>query len=656
VKLAWFARGRRLLLKVRYRFQRANNRVRDQIRAGSPTVPLESVQRRLELLLAALYGRAIPIAPVDDTLWNRARVRRMANRDPRAREATPSADAETIYLPAELTAFEGDAETVARYRLMAIEQAERIVRGTAVHAPLDDPLERDLYLLREGAAVDATIARAHPGIADLLARERTAAIGRRPKIDALSPAERDVETLVRATLSAPPGERESASESAAASREWARAAAQRIRRADAPYRGLPQTSFWGTVYEGPYELPKPTSLSSHSISTGNTDAEFAGKNDAEDDQSRSGDVTMDSEEGRGEEADPSDAMDEGDAHATAGRRDAQRQRDADSSGDKQAAVSASAMELSEIIHGGPDALLPAATMYDEWHSDRGTYVKRAAAVRIYPSEEGEPEWARATLAQHAATVRQVRHQFERLRARRTLLSRQRAGDELDIAACVSAVIDRRIGRAPDDRVYLDARPARRGLAIALLVDTSGSTEARVTSEWRIIDLEKIAVLLATQALDALGDLYAVYSFAGRSASNVQVRAIKDFSERNGDLTNRRIAALESGGFTRLGAAVRHATRQLAKQSAGHRLLLLLSDGRPNDVDVYQGDYGVEDSRQAIFEARGSGVYPFCLTIDREASEYLPRIFGQAGHTILQEPRQLPNALVNVVRALIRRQS
>ena len=86
----------------------------------------------------------------------------------------------------------------------------------------------------------------------------------------------------------------------------------------------------------------------------------------------------------------------------------------------------------------------------------------------------------------------------------------------------------------------------------------------------------------------------------------------------------------------------------------HRLLLLLSDGRPNDIDIYQGAYGVEDSRQAIFEARASGVFPFCITIDRDASEYLPRIFGQAGHTILQKPQQLPTALLAVVKKLIGR--
>jgi nitric oxide reductase NorD protein len=296
--------------------------------------------------------------------------------------------------------------------------------------------------------------------------------------------------------------------------------------------------------------------------------------------------------------------------------------------------------------------LPPAIYYDEWNSDRRVYVKRGAAVRLYAPGSASRVWTRDTIAEHGPTVRKIRHQFERLRARRALLRRQRAGDELDIAAYVNAVVDLRAGRSPDDRLYIDARPARRGLAIALLVDASGSTSLRGSETMRIIDIERIALVLATEALEALGDLYAVYSFRGQGPSNVKLSIIKDFSERNGPAVQERIAAIEPEGVTRLGAAVRHATAQLARQSAGHRLLLILSDGRPHDVDQYQGPYGVEDSRQAVLEARTAGVFPFCLTVDAEASEYLPRIFGTAGHTILQNPEQLPKALLGVVRGLI----
>src|SRR5262249_3567388 len=161
------------------------------------------------------------------------------------------------------------------------------------------------------------------------------------------------------------------------------------------------------------------------------------------------------------------------------------------------------------------------------------------------------------------------------------------------------------GHAPDDRVYTATRPARRGLAIVLLVDVSGSTDTRV-GDGRIIDLEKEALLLTAEALDALGDEYAIVAFTGKSAADVRLREVKNFAERNGEAVRRRISALRPEGYTRLGPAVRHATALLARPGAGHRLLLILSDGRPNDVDEYEGRYGIEDSRQAIAEARQQG--------------------------------------------------
>ena len=123
-------------------------------------------------------------------------------------------------------------------------------------------------------------------------------------------------------------------------------------------------------------------------------------------------------------------------------------------------------------------------------------------------------------------------------------------------------------------------------------------------------------------------------------------------ERHGDAVRRRIAALEPEANTRLGAAVRHTTALLARQPAGHRLLLIVSDGRPNDIGHYQDRFAVDDSRQAMAEARAAGVHPFCLTVDREQSDYLPRIFGPAGYTIMREPDQLPAALLRGVRELL----
>src|SRR5262249_44419701 len=149
-------------------------------------------------------------------------------------------------------------------------------------------------------------------------------------------------------------------------------------------------------------------------------------------------------------------------------------------------------------------------------------------------------WATAMLSEHAALVRRVRERFDRLRSRRTRLPQQRDGDELDLAACVRALVDVRTGHTADDRLYLAVRPARREMAIALLVDVSGSTDSAVTNTLQVIDVEKIALLLASEALEALGDRYAVFTFSGKGATGVRVTTIKAFAERNGPAVHRRI--------------------------------------------------------------------------------------------------------------------
>lgn len=655
--------GRRLVLKARLAVDRARDASRAAIRAQRPTLPLEQVQRRLELLLAAMYGRPIAITSVEPTSANWVeRVGDFLSRDPRSREATPGVDAAGIQLPAFLTAHDGDAAAAARYRLMAIEQAERLKRGTATRAPVHDPLIRDLYLLREGTMVDAAIATAHPGLNDALEAERRAALERRPQLDRLTASERDVELLLRDALGRSlthSSDSVDPAADAAASLAWAQAEAAKIRRKTDAYRGLPPASFWGIVRasggerdgDGPLPTEPPPPVGgitppSSSMGPRKSHSHNAREGISHDQSDDSGGTTLSADA-----PNPSSTTDDagGEAsdevsfewnndlpRAASGTMGAQRDN-----------------ELRQVEGEEIDNPFP-AILYDEWDSEAGRYRSRAASVRLYPPVDADEKWSTDVLAQHAAIVRQVRHRFERLRARRTLLGRQRAGDELDMAACVNAMVDRRIGITPDDRLYLDARPARRGMAISLLVDASGSTDTLVTDELRIVDLERIALLLASEALDALGDLYAINTFAGKTVHNVSLTPIKSFSERSGPAVRRRIAGIEPSGFTRLGAAVRHATVQLTRQSAGHRLLLLLSDGRPNDVDQYQGPYGVEDSRQAIMEARTSGVFPFCLTIDQDASEYLPRIFGAAGHTILQRPEQLPRALLGAVRALIGR--
>lgn len=201
-------------------------------------------------------------------------------------------------------------------------------------------------------------------------------------------------------------------------------------------------------------------------------------------------------------------------------------------------------------------------------------------------------------------------------------------------------------------LYQTCRPARRDMAIMLLIDISGSTDAWISADKRIIDVEREALLLVSIALQGLSEPYAIMGFSGEGPHGVTIRTVKSFDEVHGNEVARRIAALEPEHYTRAGAAIRHATAELMHQAARHRLLLLLSDGKPNDIDDYEGRYGVEDMRQAVTEARLQGVQPFCLTIDRQAAGYLPAVFGVHQYALLPRPELLPTALLEWMKRLV----
>jgi nitric oxide reductase NorD protein len=294
----------------------------------------------------------------------------------------------------------------------------------------------------------------------------------------------------------------------------------------------------------------------------------------------------------------------------------------------------------------------AGIVYPEWDDRQGAYRPRGAVVRVRHQAPGGGAWVEDVMRRHAMLVRRVRRRFDALRPRRVRLGRQPDGTDVDLAAYVTAFADWRARRTGDDRLYTSARPARRDLALALLVDASASTESWVAGALRVIDIEKEALVVLLEALDALGDRHAALAFSGEGPGDVRVAMLKDFDERGGAAVRRRVAALEPDGYTRAGAAIRHASALLARQPARHRLLLILSDGKPNDVDGYEGRYGIADTRQAVAEARLQGLVPFCLTVDREAPAYLPSLFGRSGYALLPRGEMLPAVLVEVVRRLL----
>ena len=612
----------------------------------TPEVALDTVRRRLELLLAATYGVRFEIAPLaDDTPRNTFHVGR---RRPMARH-----DGVAIKLPATMDASDGTQAAIARYRLLAIEQAMRIMRGSAALAPTANAIARDLYNLREGAEIDASIAISAPGVASLIAEERARAVAARPNLSRLSAREQAVEQLVQTVLKADPAaipEDVRAGASPEDSLAWAHARVRAIESLTGQYRPLKPIAVWGETLDaagaaaaqGPqYGALVPPSPG---YGSGESAAPSAGADDTLQELTPAGNDAARLPDNSVDQNDPDHALVLDDASTTG---DTDPDADGGRAGRKGALNVTDAAILKASRSG--DGIL-----YPEWDCNASAYRELGAVVHARRAPQGDSAWSDRVLGEHPALVRRVRREFERLRSRRVRLLRQREGDELDLAACVRALADATAGNSSDDRLYMSVRAARRAIAITILVDVSASTRDVVTDGRSVIDIEKTTLLIASEAFDALGDSYSILSFSGVGAADVRVATLKAFSEPNSDAVRRRVAGIEAGGNTRLGAAIRHATAVLAAQPAGHRLLLILSDGKPNDVDRYFTTYAVEDSRQAVFDARADGIYPFCLTIDaNDRDPYLARVFGTAGHTVLRNPEHLPVALLDLVRDLLR---
>ncbi|WP_428827210.1 nitric oxide reductase activation protein NorD [Azonexus sp. IMCC34842] len=244
----------------------------------------------------------------------------------------------------------------------------------------------------------------------------------------------------------------------------------------------------------------------------------------------------------------------------------------------------------------------------------------------------------------AATARKLRGQFAALAPQRRWLKAQPDGAELDVDACVRNHADRHSGHTPETGGYLAQARCERDLACLLLADLSMSTDAWISDTHRIVDVIRDSLLLFSEAMTATGDRFGIYGFSSLRRQNIRFHLLKDFNGRYDDAARARILAIKPGFYTRMGAALRQAASILYEQQAGRRLLLIITDGKPNDLDLYDSRYGIEDTRMAVYEARRIGLTPFCVTIDREAGTYLPYLFGPAGFCVIRKPEELPRRL------------
>jgi nitric oxide reductase NorD protein len=250
-----------------------------------------------------------------------------------------------------------------------------------------------------------------------------------------------------------------------------------------------------------------------------------------------------------------------------------------------------------------------------------------------------------------AQAHRLRRQFEHLRNDRQWLRQQPQGSELDMQAWLDFHVERQHGQCAERGLFMEQRQTRRDLACLLLADLSMSTDAHLNDEHRVIDVIRDSLLLFGETLSVLGDDFALYGFSSLRRQQVRMQELKSFTQRYDDNIRGRIQGLKPGYYTRMGAAIRQATQLLGGCKRRRKLLLLLTDGKPNDLDLYEGRYGVEDTREAVLEARRQGLTPFCITIDREAGDYLPYMFGANGYTLIRQPEQLPLRLPQLYRQL-----
>lgn len=244
-----------------------------------------------------------------------------------------------------------------------------------------------------------------------------------------------------------------------------------------------------------------------------------------------------------------------------------------------------------------------------------------------------------------ASAHKVRRQFEILRPQRNWINRQNEGSELDLENYINFLADRRHGLVYNDTpVYRDVRNTHRDLSCLLLADLSLSTDAYVNNHDRVIDVIRDSLFLFSEALNTTGDRFALHGFSSRNRNHVRFHNIKTFDEHYDNEIRGRIDTIKPGYYTRMGTAIRHASKLLAKERSTQKLLLILTDGKPNDLDKYESRYGIEDTRMAVLEAEKLGLRPFCVTIDEHASEYLPYLFGKQSYVLIHDAEALPRKL------------
>ncbi|MGN6825964.1 nitric oxide reductase activation protein NorD [Paucibacter sp. M5-1] len=646
--------------------------------ASRPVTRLTDVAPRLGLLIEAVFGTSyrlrtaqLPARPT----WLARTFQRSAF--PRAHLTLPATDGHSIWLPSE-TGLTDAGLASERFRTLALVQAMRASRGSAAGAEFcAAPLVLDIYLLMEAVAADAALARLLPGMSAALNRMRSEALAARPPLAQFPATRRPLEAWVRALMAQPcegPNAHAPLCASPLASRGIAQGLAADMVRDIPSAAPLGHAALFRDCWTGDLRMPGDA--------IGSPLVDSNGFNSHEARAARSARLTRRPEVREGsaqeDEATPGAWMIPPEVPHEQAEDPFGMQRPTDR--DQAAAADEFADMVSELAQArlvwspghAPEVLLsddpptvrprhttssateaPQEFCYPEWDCRIEGYRHPGATVRVLMGPDGAQRWVDDTLAQHRSLLGVIGQRFAALRPRRTRRRRQPDGDDIDLEACVENLVNRRAGWPMAQALYCSEQRARRDMAILLLIDVSGSTDGWIAKQRSVIDVEREALLLVCIALAAMGEPFAVQAFSGNGPKAVSLWDIKRFDEPYGPAVALRIAALAPDQYTRTGAALRHASATLMREGAAHRLLLLLSDGKPNDCDIYEGRYGIEDTRQAVAEAKLQGIAPFCLTVERQAASYLSTLFGAHHYALLATPGALPAVLLDWIQRLVK---
>jgi nitric oxide reductase activation protein len=302
-----------------------------------------------------------------------------------------------------------------------------------------------------------------------------------------------------------------------------------------------------------------------------------------------------------------------------------------------------------------------AFAYDEWDKDLSDFRTGWCRVIEKRVRKGDRNFVELARSRYRGVISSIRHQFQLMKPENlTKINRELDGEDYDLNALIDYVVDKRADGQQSERIYTKRLRKQRDVAVSILLDQSSSTARTITRNplqpythpgRRIIEIEKEGLVLMSEALEAVGDVYSINGFTSEGRRNVKFYVVKDFDEKYSDEIEKRIGGITFQNNTRLGAAIRHAAAKLLRQDSRTKLLIILTDGRPYDHDYGDARYAREDVREALTEAKTSGITPFCITVDKDSEFELKDLYGDVGYTIIDDVLSLPERMPNIYRRL-----